>query len=132
MKWTTARKAERLNAIRDNFDNGYLRFYSGTKPADANTSLAGNTLLGELRFAATAFPSTSTDTLTANALTADSDADATGTASFARCFESDGTTVIGDLTVGTSGADIIMPTLAIAQHIQISISSLTISEPAGS
>jgi hypothetical protein len=44
-----------VNAEADAFarllDNGYLRIYSGTQPATADTALSGNTLLAELRFA---------------------------------------------------------------------------------
>lgn len=139
MKWPVLRRNERLDAVRDNFNNGYLRFYDGTRPADGDTPLAGNNLLAELRFAATAFPAASGGVLTANALVPDSLANANGTASFARAFESDGTTPAGDLSVGLAGSgpggsdpDIVMPTTTIVQNAQISISSLTITDPPGS
>lgn len=110
-------------------NNGYLRFYSGTPPATADATLSGNTLLAECRFGATAFGAASNGSATANAITADSDADATGTVSFARSFQSDGTTVVEQLTVGVSGADITVPTTSVAQHIQFSVTSLTLTQP---
>lgn len=106
-------------------NNGYLRIYSGTKPANANTALSGNTLLAELRFAATAFPAAVAGLLTANAITADSSADASGTASFFRALESDGTTVVMDGTVGTSGTNMIVPTTTITAAQTVSCSSFT-------
>jgi hypothetical protein len=122
-----------LDAIRDNFNTGYLRVYSGTRPTDANTALSGNTLLAELRFNATAFPAASAGVLTANAITSDSSADATGTASFVRCFESDGTTVICDLSVSATGGggEVQFSTLSFVSGVTVSISSMTITAPVG-
>jgi hypothetical protein len=91
------------NSTLDRLNNGYCRFYSGTRPANADTALSGNTLLAELRFNATAFGSMSSGVATANAFTQDSAADASGNPSFARWFESDGTTVFGDVSVGKTG-----------------------------
>src|SRR5690349_10691813 len=87
------------DALAPLFNNGYLRIYSGTQPATADTALSGNTLLAELRFNATAFPAASSGILTANAITSDTSADNTGTASFFRALKSDGTSVLMDGTV---------------------------------
>lgn len=108
-----------------NLNNGYLRLYSGTQPADANTALSGNTLLAELRFNATAFTAAVNGVATANSLTSDTDADNTGTATFARCLKSDGTTVVFDCSVGVSGCDINLTTAAIIQHGVVQITSFT-------
>jgi hypothetical protein len=110
-------------------NTGYLRFYSGTPPATVDAALSGNTLLAECRFAATAFGTPAAGSATANAITADSDADASGTVSFARSLQSDGTTVVEQFTVGTSGTDIIVPTTTVTQHIQFSVTSLTLTQP---
>lgn len=115
-------EADALAAL---LNNGYLRIYSGTQPATADTALSGNTLLAELRFGATAFPAASGGLLTANAITADSSADATGTASFFRALKSDGTTVILDGTVGTSSANMIIATTSISAAQTVSCSSFT-------
>jgi hypothetical protein len=131
MRIAVARRNETLNALADNCNNGYIRVYSGTRPTDADTALSGNTLLAELRFGATAFAAASGGTMTANAITDDSAANATGTASFVRCFESDGTTVVWDLSVGTSGAEVNFPTLSFVQDARIQITSLTVSHPVG-
>jgi hypothetical protein len=131
MRLALARRNEALDAIRDDFNNGFLRIYSGTRPTDADTALAGNTLLAELTFGATAFPAASGGVLTANAITQDSAADATGTASFARLVKSDGTTVVCDLSVGTSGAELNFATLSFVALLVVQVTSLTISLPVG-
>jgi hypothetical protein len=127
---TTVRNAQ-LNALTARLDNGYLRIYSGTKPADADAALAGNTLLAELRFGATAFAAASGGAATANAISADTSANATGTASFVRLFESDGSTVVADLTVGTSGADLNLNSLSISSGIQVQVTSFVLTQPDG-
>ena len=115
------------DAMATLLNNGYLRIYSGTQPATADTALSGNTLLAELRFNATAAPAASSGVLTFNAFTPDSSADATGTASFFRAFKSDGTTVVFDGNVGTTGSTscLEMATTTITAGVQISVTSFT-------
>lgn len=133
MRFTVARRNEMLDAIRDNFNTGKLRIYSGTRPANADTALSGNTLLAELTFGSTAFPAASGGILTANAITSDSSADNTGTATWARCVESDGTTVICDMSVTASGGggEAQFATVSFVSGATISLSSLTITAPVG-
>lgn len=113
------------DALARLLDNGYLRIYSGTKPATADTALSGNTLLAELRINATSAPAASGGVLTFNAITSDSSADATGTASFFRAFKSDGTTAVMDGTVGTSSANMIIATTSISAGQTVSCSSFS-------
>lgn len=120
------------NAVVDLIDvggAGYLRIYSGTKPAGPDSALAGNTLLAELRFSATAFGNASNGVATANAITADTAADATGTATFFRVFAGDGTTAIFDGEIGTSGSDINISSTAIQAGAEVSVSALTYTQP---
>lgn len=94
---TTANSNRAIDAVAVRANTGKLRLYNGTQPVDANAALSGNTLLAELTFSATAFGAAASGTATANAITADSSADATGKPTFARIFESDGTTVVVQL-----------------------------------
>lgn len=110
-------------------DSGTLKIYTGTIPTNADTALGAQTLLGTLTFGADAFPGASNGVLTANAITADSSADATGTAAWFRCLKTDGTTVVMDGTVGTSGEDLNLNTTSIVTGANISISSMTITQP---
>lgn len=116
------------DAVAALLNNGYLRIYSGTQPADADTALSGNTLLAELRFNATAFGAASAAVATANAITSDTSADATGTATFFRALKSDGTTVVFDGSVGTSGADLNLNSVAIQSGAAVSVSSFTYTQ----
>src|SRR4051812_32376973 len=91
---------------------GYLRIYSGTQPTNADTAIGAQVLLAELRFGATAFAASVAGVATANAITSDAAADATGTAAWFRALKSDGTTVVFDGSVGTSGADLNFATVS--------------------
>lgn len=120
---TAAANAE-ANATGPLANSGSIKIYAGTVPANANASLGGATLLASLAMSATAFGSASSGTITANAITS-TNAVATGTATFFRMFKSDGTTVVMQGTVGTSGADLNLSTAAIQINAAVSISSLT-------
>jgi len=109
-------------------NSGKIRIYDGTQPATADTALGGQTLLAELTFNATAFAAGAAGVATANAITSDSSADNTGTAAWARCLKSDGTSVVFDCTVGTSSADLIINTTSITSGATVSASALTLTE----
>ena len=87
-------------------DNGYFRIYDGTQAATADTALGAQVLLAELRINTDAAPVAVAGVLTFNAITQDSNANNSGIASWGRALKSDGTTVIFDGSVGTSGSDI--------------------------
>lgn len=120
-----------VNAMAALCNNGYLRIYNGSQPATADTALSGQTLLAELRFNTTAFGSGSAGVATANAFTADSSADNTGTASWFRALQSDGTTVVMDGTVGTSASDLNLNSTAIAAGANVQVNSMTLTESKG-
>jgi hypothetical protein len=119
-----------LDAWKTEFNTGYLRIYSGTKPASVAAAITG-TLLAELRFNATAFGTSTNGTANANAITADSSADATNTATHFRCFKSDGTTAVLDGEVGTSGSDLNLNSVAISAGAAVSVSAFSITESMG-
>lgn len=125
---------ESVNAMADalgaKFDNGYLRIYDGAQPTSAADAITDQVLLAELRFAADAFPAAVEGVLTANSISADPSADASGIATWARMFKSDGTSVIMDGTVGVSDANVIIASTAIVAGSNIGvISPLVITVP---
>ena len=121
----------RLNQTWDQANSGTLKIYAGTMPANCDASLAGTTLLATLTFGSTAFAAASTGTKTANAITQDSDAAATGTATFFRAFTSGGTGFAqGSVGVTASGEAMILPTTTINQHDVVTCSSFVVSEAA--
>ena len=109
-------------------NNGFLRIYDGTQAADANTALGAQQLLAELTFGATAFAGAVAGVATANAIAADASANATGTATWFRALKTDGTTVVFDGSVGTSGANLNLNSTAISIGAQVAVTSLTYTQ----
>lgn len=127
-----------LDAIADGFDSGtaaVINIYDGAQPADVSVAISTQTLLAQLTMSATAFGAASDDTpgaiVTAAAITSDSSADNTGTAAWFRILTQSGGTALADGTVGTSGADLNMNTVAITAGSTVAISSFTMILPEG-
>ncbi|WP_321913599.1 hypothetical protein [Paraburkholderia sp. J11-2] len=95
-----------LSAYCALLNSGTLVFLSGTQPATPETALSGNTTLCTATYSSTAFgtPSFSSPNMQATgSFTAGSyTPTAAGTSTFCRAYESNGTTVIADLTVGSN------------------------------
>lgn len=120
-----------LNAAFDILNNGKLGIFDSTQPASANTTLAAQVLLAELALGATAFNAASGGSKAAQTITQDSSANATGTASWASLYASARTTKgTMDMSVGTSGANLNMNSVAISSGAAVSCSSLTITQAA--
>lgn len=124
------------DAIATLCNSGTVKVYTGTQPADANTAISGNTLLGTFDFGSTAFAASSASgtaptrsaVATANSIS-DVTAVATGTATWFRALKSDGTTAVFDGSVGTSGADLNLTDTSITSSEDMSVSSFTIAVP---
>ena len=121
----------RLNAITAEVDAGTgagkLRIYDGTRPADADTAVGAQVLLAELTMNDPSAPAASGGVLTFNAITADTDADASGTATWFRLVDSDNNAVL-DGDVGTSGSDLNLNSVSISAGQQVAVTSFTITE----
>jgi hypothetical protein len=123
LKLSNAAANAEANALAALLNGGFLKIYDGAKPADANTAITTQNLLSTLSFGNPAFAASVAGVITANAIASDANAAATGTASWFRCYESDGVTVVMDGSVGTSGADLNLNSVAIQIHAQVSVSS---------
>lgn len=121
-------RLDEITAIIDLGGAGRLRIYDGSRPTNADTSIGGQTLLAELTFSVTSFPAASgtPGAMTANAITPDSSADSAGTASWFRIVD-DGSVVVMDGDVSTSGADLNLNSVAISAGIQVSVSSMVLT-----
>jgi hypothetical protein len=110
-----------------------IKIYSGSVPATAAASLASAVLLATLTGASTPISGTS-DTGTAGRATwgaiASATAAATGTASFFRTTNSAGTAV-DQGSVGTTGTDCVLNTVAITSGSTVSITARTNDLPYG-
>lgn len=111
-----------------------LVIYSGSVPALVDTALGAQVVLAQLPMSNPAFGAAADAnpgaTATAASITSDTAADATGTASFFRILDRNGTARIQG-TVGTSGAELILNSVAITIGTQVSVTSLTITMPEG-
>ena len=109
---------------------GKLRFYSGTKPANADTALSGNTVLADLALSASPFAAagaTDARKIIANAITTDTSADATGTATWAS-FLTSGDVRVLDVTVGEAAdsADITVDNKDFQAGADIAVTSFSL------
>lgn len=129
LKLSNAAANAGLDALLALLNSGFLDIYDGSQPANANTAITSQVRLASLTFSATAFASSVAGVAAANAIGTDTDNDATGTAAWARLWKSDHTSVVMDLTVGTSGCDINLDSVAIQIHAQTSITALSITLP---
>jgi hypothetical protein len=122
--YSTTIRNDRLTQVVNACSNGFLRIYDGSRPA---TGGSVTTLLAELRLAGPS-ATVSGGVATFASITADSSANNTGTATWARIVAGDGSTHVADYSVSTSGADINFDNLAFTQGGTVSISSFTTTE----
>lgn len=105
-----------------------LRIYSGSRPATGGTA---TTLLAQLTCGSTFAPAPSSGVLTLNAISPATSAAATGTATWFRIVQSDGTTFVMDGSVSTIAAgtgDLRLDDTNIVLGGTVAISSGTITE----
>jgi hypothetical protein len=130
-KFTNLAVNTKVDAQAALLNSGILRIYDGTQPATADTAIGAQVLLAELTFNATAFGAGSAGVATANAITQDSSANATGTATWFRAFQSNGTTAVLDGSVGTSDANLVLNSVAISAGAAVSCTAFTLTESKG-
>lgn len=129
ISFPTALRNSRADAITTYAGSAaFVRFYDGTPPASANAALSGNTLLAECQEAGAFAPSASGGVLSPNNPAADTSANATGTCTFFRVYKSDGTTVVMQGSVGTSGADCIVNTTSFNSGVQVEVTDFDLTE----
>lgn len=128
--YTAALQNAMMNEITTAADAGTgaskIRIYDGTRPADADTAVSGQTLLAELTCTDPFAAAASGGVLTVSAITDDSAANATGEATWFRLVDSDNNAVL-DGDVGTVGADLNLSTTAIVINDVVEITSATIT-----
>lgn len=105
---------------------GTLTIYDGTRPADPDTVVTTQTALAVLTLSDPSAAAASGGVLTLSSITQDSSADATGTASWFRVADSDGTAVV-DGDVGTSSSDLVLNSVSIVAGGAVSVPSFVIT-----
>jgi hypothetical protein len=120
----TLRHAQ-LDAITTRAGNAaLLRIYNGSRPA---TGGAATTLLAELTCGSPFAGAASGGDLTANSISSDESADATGTATWFRIVQSDGSTHVMDGDVGTSNSDLELDSVSIVEGGTVAVTSFVIT-----
>lgn len=126
--YATTLRNSRLDAITTRAGNAaLLRFYDGTRPATGGTA---TTLLAELTCGTPFAAGASSGVLTAGTITQDSSANASGTATWARLVQSDGTTHVADFSVGVQASTTVSGTSGAATVTVGSNSGIAISDVA--
>lgn len=128
----TAAAANQMSSALNTYINSggaaKLIIYSGTAPANASAALSSNTDLATFSLNSTAF-SSSGGVLTLNGVPLTVAASTSGTATFFRILLNDGTTVVVQGSVGTSGAELNLNTTAITAAVNVTITSGTVTMP---
>jgi hypothetical protein len=130
-KLTSLAATAEADAVAALLNNGWIRVYSGLQPSTADEAVSSQVVLAELRFGNPAFGSASDGAAAANAITGDSSANATGTATWFRCFRSDGTTPVFDGSVGTSNSNLVLNSVEISAGAQVDVTSFTFTAQKG-
>ena len=130
-KLTSLAATTEADAVAALLNNGWIRLYSGLQPSTADEAVSSQVVLAELRFGNPAFGSASDGAAAANAIAGDSSADATGTATWFRCFRSDGTTPVFDGSVGTSNSNLVLNSVEISAGAQVDVTSFTFTAQKG-
>jgi len=118
------RDAQQTGLITYAGSGSIIRLYDGTQPTNANTAISTQTLLVSLVVSGS-FGTDSNGTITLGSVTSGT-AVASSTATFFRIVKSDGTTVVMDGSVGTSGADMNLNSTTISSGQTVAITAGTI------
>lgn len=124
---STALRNARLDAITSAVGSaGKLRLYAGTRPATGGTT---TTLLGEFTCGSPFAGAAASGVLTLNPVAADSAADNTGTATWARLLKSDNTFVMDlDVSVAGGSGDLTMDNVAVVAGATLTPGSMSITD----
>jgi len=118
------RDAQQQGLITYAGSGSIIRIYDGTQPTNANTAISTQTLIVSLTVTGS-FGTDSNGTITIGSVTSGT-AVASITATFFRIVKSDGTTVVMDGSVGTSGADLNLNSTSISSGQVVAITAGTI------
>ena len=125
---STAVRNAMLNAFTVLLNSGYIDILDGAQPANANVAVSTQHVLVTLTYGATAFAAASGGSVTANAI-GSGVIGTSGTAAWARMYESDHTTAVTDCSVDIAGntPDITVPTTTFTVGVTVTMSSSTVS-----
>lgn len=123
VNYDTPTKTLRMQAVRDQID-------SGVGPGTIEVCSAGFASVLIIFTLSDPGSSVATDTLSLLGLPKNANASNSGTAAVARIKDSGGTVRVNNLTVGTSGTDVIISSTAITSGLPYSLTAGTITHSA--
>jgi hypothetical protein len=127
LQFSVALQNARGNDIATQVGNaGFLEIYTGAAPANCGTATSGTKLVS-MPLGTPFAPGASAGVLTPTLPTTEN-ATNTGTAGYWRIFKADDSTCVLQGSVGTSGADLNLNTLAIVSGGPVQVTSFTITE----
>ena len=109
-------------------NSSVIKVYDGTQPSTPETAVSTQNLLATVTLPSSSAFTQSNGVMTAAAITSVTIA-ASGTAAWFRWLKSDGTTPIADGSVGTSGCDLNLNSVALSSGATLAISSFTYTVP---
>lgn len=118
------------DAVNAGASESKLQLRTGNAPA-ATTDAAAGTLLAEFTLPDPCFGAASSGVITANAISNATGA-AAGTVGHFRVLDGNGVCVEDSESVGTSGTELVINTTTVSVGLTVSISSWTVTVPAGS
>lgn len=98
MRTSVTDRNDALQGRGARLDNGFVRFYDGPVPTDADTALSGNTLIAQLTLSTPACQAPSGATMLFNSISSGVVANS-GAPTFARFVRGDGITAVADMSV---------------------------------
>ena len=125
------RKNYQVDNFVDLFDGGNLTIYNGAVPADADTALSGQTVLAQVDPLPTpAFGAAASGTASKSGTWQDASADATGTATFFRAFDS-GASILcqGTITATGGGGDMELSTTSLVAAQVFTVTAFSVTQP---
>lgn len=134
-EWAVAARNARLSGLATQAASGFLDLYSGTQPATGDATVTG-VMLASLALPASPFAAPTSGSMANNsALSGTGTTGATGSgtaAGYAVLFKSDHATVLGMFSVGTSAANITLPstTITTGETVSIAIGAFVVTDDA--
>lgn len=110
------------NAFAALMDGGFVDFYDGAPPKDADTPVKGQTLGVTLAFGSPAFGPAVAGVITANPITPGVAVARLNPATWARVYRADHRSAVMDVSVGVEDATITLPTTDIGPGVLVTCS----------
>ena len=123
MNVTSLAVCAKANALGALLNDGYLDFFDGRQPSSAETPIDTQILGVSLRFGAPAFRPAIAGVIVSNPIQP-GEVITPITVTWARLYQADHKTVILDMSVGTSDANIIVPQTELKRDMMLSCSTV--------